>query len=51
MKTIAFWAVFLCLGLAVSFGMDAIFNADSIGACDQPVHCETVSGPGPGNGH
>ena len=51
MTTIAFWLAFFGIALAITLGADAVIgNHDGPVDCYQPVHCEDISGPGPGNG-
>jgi hypothetical protein len=49
-KTIAFWLAFFGIAFALTLGFEALVGAsDEPVTCDQPVHCEDVSGSGPGN--
>lgn len=51
MKTLVFWLAFFGIALALTLGFDAVAgNHDGPVSCDQPTHCETITGPGPGNG-
>lgn len=51
MTTIAFWLAFFGIALALTLGFDAIAGDDTGPVdCYQPVHCEDVTGTGPGNG-